>query len=200
MKSIAGLFVVFFLFSASLFSQDYVIEDDGLTDSIKKVLTIIPFQNNYYRSEIDRSLALNEEINFNTLRDRLRNELDRQLYVVLQEDFDIVSFLKDDTEEDRELLNYIFYSTASQYTHLENDEAVDRRMLANGQIKETPEQEGQSYMKTVIHHPPLLSTMQESAPSDWFLFIGEMDILILGLQERPVQPSPTYQQDQLPLL
>ena len=33
-------------------------------------------------------------------------------------------------------------------------------------------------MKTVIHHPPLLTTLQESAPSEWFLFIGELDILI----------------------
>ncbi len=178
MRSIAGLFVFLFMFSSSLFAQDFVIEDDGLSDSIKKVLTIIPFQNNYYRSEIDRALALNEKINFDQLRDRLRNELDRQLYVALQEDYDIVSFLKDDTEEDRELLNYIFYSTASQYTQVESGEAVDRRLLANGQLIETPKQEGQSYMKTVIHHPPLLNTLQESRPSDWFLFIGELDILI----------------------
>ena len=113
MKSIAKLFVLFFILSSSLYAQDYVIEDDGLTDSLKKTLTIIPFQNNYYRSEIDRALALNEKIDFNQLRDRLRNELDRQLYVALQEDFDIISFLKDDTEEDRELLNYIFQQLVS---------------------------------------------------------------------------------------
>ena len=166
------------MFSSSLYAQDYVIEDGGIKDSIKKILTIVPFQNNYYRSEIDRALALNEKIDFNQLRNRLRNELDRQLFVVLQEDYEIISFLKDDTEEDRELLNYIFYSTASQYTKVESGEAVNRRLIGNGQLVDTPEQEGKSYMKTVIHHPPLLTTLQESSPSDWFLFIGELDILL----------------------
>ncbi len=178
MRSLTGLFFLFFALSSTLHAQDYVIENDGLNDSIKKVLTIIPFQNNYYRSEIDRSLASNEKIDFNQLRDRMRNELDRQLFVALQEEFDIISFLKDDTEEDRELLNYVFYSTANQYTQIESGEAVDRRLLKNGQITDTLSQEGQSYMKTIIHHPPLLTTLQESRPSDLFLFIGELDILL----------------------
>jgi hypothetical protein len=177
MKSIITL-VLLIGFSFSIRAQDFVVNDSTSTDSIKKVLTIIPFQNNYYHSEVDRALAINEELNFNQLRDRLRNELDRQLYSALKENFDIISFLKEDTEEEREMMNYIFYSTASQYTQVGNDEEVNRRLLANGQLVETSKPEGKTYMKTIIHHPPLLQTMKKANPSDWFLFIGELDILL----------------------
>lgn len=168
----------FILFSASILNaQDFVIEDDGLSDTLKPVLALIPFQNNYYRSEIDRSLAAKENLDYQSLKNTLRKELDRQLFMILKDDFEVISLLKDNSQEDQEILDYIFYSTASSFTNLESGEEVDRQLLSKGQIKTAPEQEGQRYMKTVIHHPPLMKTLEEQLPSDYYLFIGELDIL-----------------------
>lgn len=178
MKSIFGSLSIVLFFSTSLFSQDFVIEDDGLNDSLRKTIAIIPFQNNYYRSEIDRSLAASEHLDFQSLRDVQRKELDKQLYLILNDEYNVLSFLKDKNEDDQELLDYIFYSTASSYTNLESDEKVDRSILGLGQIKEAPISEDQRYMKTVIHHPPLMATLAEQLPADLYLFIGELDILL----------------------
>jgi len=178
MKSILGSLSIILFFSASLFSQDFVIEEDGLNDSLRKTIAIIPFQNNYYRSEIDRSLAAGENLDYQSLRDAQRKELDKQLYLILDDEYNVLSFLKDNNEEDQELLDYIFYSTASSYTDLESDEKVERSILGLGQINEAPISEDQRYMKTVIHHPPLMTTLADQLPADLYLFIGELDILL----------------------
>ena len=178
MKSIYGCLSILLFISTSLFSQDFVIEDDGLNDSLKKTIAIIPFQNNYYRSEIDRSLAASENIDYQSLRDAQRKELDKQLYLILSNEYEVYSFLKDKSQDDQELLDYIFYSTASSYTNIESDEKVDRSILSLGQINEAPMNEDQRYMKTVIHHPPLMATLAEQLPADLYLFIGELDILL----------------------
>jgi hypothetical protein len=159
-------------------AQDFVIDEELASDSVKPVLTIIPFQGNYYRSEIDRSLAKSEALDYKTLKYSLRKELDRNLYMILKDNFDVNSLLKDNSEEDQKTLDYIFYSTASTYTYLESDEKVERKLLGNGQIKEAPYVEGQRYMKTLIHNPKLLEVLMTDLYSDYFLFIGELDILL----------------------
>lgn len=178
MRPVVGIFSLLLLISAPLFSQDFVIEESDTNDSLNKTISLIPFQNNYYRSEIDRSLAASENLDFQALRNALRSELDRQLFMILSDDFRVVSFLKNSTQDDQELLEYIYYSTASSYSNLETGEQVDRRILDMGQIKEAPMEEDQRYMKTVIHHPPLLETLSAQLPSDLYLFIGELDILL----------------------
>ena len=171
------IFSLFFLLDLS--AQEYVMDTNEANDSLKqKEICLIPFQNKYYRSEVDRSMAVNEGMDFKQLRDQLRRELDRQLYMILDEDFDVVSLLKNGGEEDWELMNYIFSSTAGSYTELEAETEVQRKLLANGQIKEAPKTEGQRYMKTVVHHPPLFSTLEENLGADYYLFIGELDILM----------------------
>ncbi len=178
MKIFIGLVLTFLGLSFSINAQDHVLDHESASDSVKMVLTIIPFPNNYYRSEIDRSLAKNENIDFNSLRDGMKKELDRQLFMILKDDFTINSLLKNDTEDDRELLDYIYYSTASSYTNLETGDKVERGLINNGQIKEATIQEGQRYMKTVIHNPSFFVTVEEQVPSDLYLFIGELDILL----------------------
>lgn len=178
MRIASGIFSVLLLFTSPLFSQEYVIENHDFSDSLQKTITIIPFQNNYYRSEIDRSLGASENLNFQELRDVLRSELDRQLYMILNDEYNVVSFLKNSSQDDQELLEYIYYSTASSYSSLESGEKVERNMLDMGQIKEAPIEEDQRYMKTVIHHAPLLETLSGQLPSDLYLFIGELDILL----------------------
>lgn len=179
MKKVFFLLAVSLLSGASVYAQDYVIDQVELQDTIeKKVITLIPFQNKYYRSEIDRSLGMSENINFQDLRDGLRKELDKQLFMILDDDFEVKSFLKNDSEEEREILDYVFYGTAGSYTALEENEKVERGLVKNGQIKEAPVEEGQRYMKTVIHHPPLISTLNKASNSDYYLFIGELDILL----------------------
>jgi hypothetical protein len=178
MRIVLGIFSVLLLFTAPLFSQEYVIENSEVNDSLQKTITLIPFQNNYYRSEIDRSLGASENLDFQALRDALRSELDRQLYMILNDEYNVVSFLKNSTQDDQELLEYIYYSTASSYSSLETGEQIDRSILDLGQIKEAPVEEDQRYMKTVIHHPPLLETLSKQLPSDLYLFIGELDILL----------------------
>ena len=174
-----SLFVLLiFLVSYSLQAQDFVIEDESEVDSIKTVLTLIPFQGANYRSEIDRSLAKNEALDYQGLKYAMRQELDRQLYLILSDRFEVHSLLKDNSEEDQKLLDYIFYSTASSYTYVESDEKVDRNLLKGGQIKEAPTQEGQRYMKTVLHNPELMVTLEDQLPSTYYLFIGELDILL----------------------
>lgn len=178
MKVVVGLILAFLGLSLSINAQDHVLDHESASDSVKTVLTIIPFPNNYYRSDIDRSLAKNENIDFNSLRNGMRKELDRQLFMILKDDFTINSLLKNDTEEDRELLEYIYFSTASSYTYLESGNKVERGLINSGQIKEVPTQEGQRYMKTVIHNPSFFVTVEEQVPSDLYLFIGELDILL----------------------
>lgn len=178
MRLLIVLFTAFFITSLSVNAQEFVIEDEVSEDSLKQVLTLIPFQSIYFRSEIDRSLSASEGLDYKSLKDALRKELDRQLYMILKDDYEVSSLLKDNSEKDQELLNYIFYSTASSYTYLESGEKVDRKLVGNGQVKEAPKQEGQRYMKTVIHNPTLIETLDESLPSDYYLFIGELDILL----------------------
>lgn len=178
MRITAVLIVLFLTSSLKLVAQDFVIEDVLLVDSVKPVLTLIPFQGNYYRSEIDRSLAKSESLDYQSLKYNLRKELDRNLYMILKDDFKVNSLLKDNSEEDQKTLDYIFYSTASTYTYLESDEKVERKLVGDGQIKEAPYQEGQRYMKTLIHNPQLIETLMNELPSDYFLFIGELDILL----------------------
>jgi len=178
MKNTVVFLLLFTMGPLSTWAQDFVIDEELSTDSIKQVLTIIPFQGNYYRSEIDRSLAKSEDLDYKTLKYSLRKELDRNLYIILKDNFKVNSLLKDNSKEDQETLDYIFYSTASTYTYLENDETVDRKLLGNGQIKEAPYVEGQRYMKTLIHNPKLLETLMSDLYSDYFLFIGELDILL----------------------
>lgn len=159
-------------------AQDFVIEDESEVDSIKPVLTLVPFQGANYRSEIDRSLARNESLDYQGLKYSMRQELDRQLYMILSDRFNVNSLLKDNSEEDQKLLDYIFYSTASSFTYLESGEKVDRNLLKGGQIKEAPTQEGQRYMKTILHNPELMVTLEDQIPSTYYLFIGELDILL----------------------
>lgn len=170
--------LLLFFISVSLHAQDFVIDEGAKVDSIKPVLSLIPFQSIYYRSEIDRSLAKNESIDYQSLTYSLRKELDRQLFMILSDKFNVNSLLKDNSEEDQELLDYIFYSTASSYTKLESQEKVERNLLQRGQIKEAPLQEEQRYMKTLIHNPNLMDSMEDKLPSDYYLFIGELDILL----------------------
>jgi hypothetical protein len=178
MRKIILLAFLFILHGFSAIGQDFVIEEELKVDSLKPVLTLIPFQSNYYRSEIDRSLAKNEGLDYQNLKYRLRNELDRQLYMILSDDFEVNSLLKDNSEEDQKELDYIFYSTASSFTYLESDEKVDRKLLSKGQINSAPVYEGQRYMKTIIHNPELMPTLMNDLPSSYFLFIGELDILL----------------------
>lgn len=174
-----AFFLTVFFFSSVLLveAQDFVVDEGMAKDSLKSSLVLIPFQNNYYRSEIDRSLATKEGIDYQSLKNSLRKELDRQLFMILKDDYDVISLLKDNSKEDQEILDYIFYATASSYTDVESDDKVDRKLLSGGQIKEAPVQEGQRYMKTVIHHPPLMTTLEKQLPADYYLFIGELDIL-----------------------
>lgn len=170
--------LLLFSVSISLHAQDFVIDEGVEVDTIKPVLSLIPFQSIYYRSEIDRSLAESESIDYQSLKYSLRKELDRQLFMILSDEFKVNSLLKDNSEEDQKLLDYIFYSTASSYTQLESQEKVDRKLLQNGQIKEAPVQDEQRYMKTLIHNPNLMDSMKDQLPSDYYLFIGELDILL----------------------
>ena len=65
------IFSLFFLLDLS--AQEYVMDTNEANDSLKqKEICLIPFQNKYYRSEVDRSMAVNEGMDFKQLRDQLR--------------------------------------------------------------------------------------------------------------------------------
>jgi len=80
MKIFIGLVLTFLGLSFSINAQDHVLDHESASDSVKMVLTIIPFPNNYYRSEIDRSLAKNENIDL--LRAKMLSLIKKRHYQI----------------------------------------------------------------------------------------------------------------------
>jgi hypothetical protein len=165
--------------------------------SYKPSVLVIPFESKMYISDIDRDLAIKNEMNFQDIKAKFRAALDREIFISLKKYFNPLSFYSIEPQEAKTELSYIYNSIGYKYEVVPEEEVVKKETVGKkliGKFKKKEKEEEyieagirkgeivsqvdnrEKYMKTKLSNEKLLPNLNSRYKASHYIFINELDI------------------------
>lgn len=156
-------------------------------------LLLIPFESKMYLSDVNRDLALANNLNSQQIIERFNAAIDQSILYTFQEKCNVSSFYLLDDQESISDLGYIYQNRKLEYelvSSTEEQTKVDKlkskfkkkednsyqgAKIINGEIV-SKRDDRERYMKAVVTNQKLLDSLSEKFSNKYFLFINELDI------------------------
>lgn len=192
--------VLIFAMNSVVFGQSRTYESSQKPDTFFiepdfNSLLIIPFEPHMYRSDIDRKVGAENNLNFQEVRGYFRLGLDNALYLATKDKY-IVTRMHAGIADINKDLNYIYASISYDYKEVERPkpetraEAIKNKIddkkkskqpapgtrIEQGQIISVPDNR-EKYMSLRIVNEDLLDFLADKYKGALFLFITELDII-----------------------
>lgn len=166
--------------------------DQAINLNQKSVL-IVPFESKMYLSDINKSLAENNNLTSIQIIDRFTTAIDQSIYYAFQEKCKVSSFYGIEDSSVTEDLNYVYDNLQLEYELVSVTEdktkaeklkaklkkkegnSYKRGQINNGEIITTRDVR-ERYMKAVVTDNKMLDSMHFRFNNDFFLFINQLDI------------------------
>jgi hypothetical protein len=165
--------------------------------SNKQSVLIIPFESKMYLSDIDRDLALKNEMNFRDIKAKFRAALDREIFIAVKKYYNPLSFYSIEPQEAIKELAYIYNSIGYKYEVVPQEEVVKKEnvgtkvmgkfkkkkkedeyieaKIQNGEIVSQVDNR-EKYMKTTLPNEKLIPNLNKQYNATHYIFINELDI------------------------
>lgn len=154
---------------------------------------LVPFESKMYLSDINKELALENELNSNQIIQRFTSGIDQSIYYTFQKRCNITSFYQLDDEESSLDLNYIYDNIKLEYELVSTGEQASSLEKVKNKLKKKGEKDYQGgeirngeiyterdnrerYMKAIVENNNMLDSMHYKFDNTYFLFITELDI------------------------
>ena len=172
-------------------------ENTSLGMSNKSSVLVVPFESKMYISDIDKSLAQENELNFQDIKAKFRAALDREIFIALKQYFNPLSFYSIEPQESRKELAYIYNSIGYKYEVVPEEVVVKKEGVGKklaGKFKKKKKEDKyikagvqggevvsqvdnrEKYMKTTLPNPKLLPSLNRKYQATHYIFINELDI------------------------
>jgi hypothetical protein len=156
-------------------------------------LLVVPFESMMYISDINRDLAIANDLTSKEIIDRFTAAIDQSILYTFQEKCNVSSFYLLDDNESKTDLKYIFENRTLEYELVsktqektksqklkeklkkKEDDSYQRGRIENGQIV-TKRDVRDRYMKAVVSSPKILDSISSKFSNKYFLFVNELDI------------------------
>ncbi|MBL4592212.1 MAG: hypothetical protein JKX68_00175 [Flavobacteriales bacterium] len=170
-------------------------EEEVVTE--KSAVLVVPFESKMYLSDIDRDLALKNEMNFQDIKAKFRAALDREIFIALKQYYKPLSFYAIDPKESVKELAYIYNSIGYKYEVVPEEVVVKKETagkkflkkfkkkkkekkyieagVENGQIVSEVDNR-EKYMKTKLTNEKLLPNLNKKYRASYYVFINQLDI------------------------
>lgn len=166
---------------------------DGPINLNEQSVLIIPFESHYYLSDVNRTLARQNQLSTDEIIARFTAAIDQSLLYAFEEKCTVNSFYLLDDEESKSDLTYLFSNRKLQYELVEKteEESKIKKLSKAFQKKEDNTYQGASiqegqiiskrddrerYMKALINDSKVLDSISGKFENDYFLFVNELDI------------------------
>jgi hypothetical protein len=156
-------------------------------------LLVVPFESMMYISDINRDLAIANNLTSKEILDRFTSAIDQSILYTFQEKCNVSSFYLLDDDESKSDLKYIYENRRLEYELVskteeksktqklkeklkkKEEESYQRGRIENGQIV-TKRDVRDRYMKAVVSSPKVLDSLSSKFSNKYFLFVNELDI------------------------
>ena len=156
-------------------------------------LLVVPFESVMYLSDVNRDLALANNLSSKEILERFTSALDQSILYTFQEKCNVSSFYLLEDDESIKDLKYIFKNRKLEYELVsktedkskteklkaklkkKQDDSYQKGKIENGQIV-TKRDERERYMKALITDQMVLDSMSQKFSNKFFLFVNELDI------------------------
>lgn len=195
MKNTILLLILFC--SSIVFSQETTSGEFILNESSNKnnVLTI-PFESKMYLSDIDKDLAIKNNMSYQEIKATFRAALDKEIFVSLKQYYQPLSFYSIDPKEAKKELAYIYNSIGYKYELVPEEDVVEKKKPAqkilnkfkkkkdeeyieagihNGEIVSRVDNR-EKYMKTTLSNENLIANLNKKYEAKYYIFVNELDI------------------------
>ena len=191
------LTLIVVVFASQFFAQNNT-TGSAVTNEVstkKNTVLLIPFEPRMYISDIDRDLAVKNELTYKDIKEKFRSALDQNLFITFKSSYNALSFYTIDPKESYEELSYIYNSIGYKYEVMPEENKVENNNIGkklinrfkkkeeepkeagiyNGQVV-APIDDREKYMKTNITNDNLITTLNQKYQAKYYLFINELDI------------------------
>ena len=166
--------------------------DEAINLSQKSIL-VVPFESKMYLSDINKSLAENNNLNSSQIIKRLTAAIDQSIYYAFEQKCKVSSFYGMEDTSVTQDLNYIYDNLQLEYELVsvtedqtkaeklkaklkkKEDNSYQKGQVNNGEIV-TVRDVRERYMKTIITDQHMLDSMHFKFDNDYFLFVNQLDI------------------------
>lgn len=156
-------------------------------------LLLVPFESVMYLSDVNRDLAIANNLTSQQILERFTSALDQSILYTFQEKCNVSSFYLLDDDESVNDLKYIFEHRKLEYELVsktieqtkteklkskfkkKEDDSYQRGRIEGGQII-TKRDDRERYMKALITDQMVLDSMSQKFSNKFFLFVNELDI------------------------
>ncbi len=165
--------------------------------SYKPSVLVVPFESKMYISDIDKDLAIKNEMNFQDIKAKFRAALDREIFIALKKYYNPLSFYSIEPQESRKELAYIYNSIGYKYEVIPEEVVVKKETVGKkliGKFKKKPKEKEyikagiqngevvsqvdnrEKYMKTTLANEKLLPNLNKKYKASHYVFINQLDI------------------------
>ena len=154
---------------------------------------MVPFESKMYLSDINKDLALENNLNAEEIIQRFTNGIDQSIYYTFRDRCNITSFYELDDQESVKDLNYIYDNLKLEYELVSQGDQTSGLDKMKNKLKKKEDQEykrgeirageiyserdeRERYMKAVVQNNDMLDSMHFKFDNSYFLFITELDI------------------------
>ncbi len=159
----------------------------------QKSILIVPFESKMYLSDINKSIAENNNLTSNQIINRFTTAIDQSIYYAFQEKCTVNSFYGIEDTAVTADLNYVYDNLKLEYELVsvtedktkaeklkaklkkKEDNSYNRGQINNGEVI-TKADFRERYMKTVVTDQKMLDSMHFKFDNDYFLFVNQLDI------------------------
>lgn len=156
-------------------------------------LLLVPFESVMYLSDVNRDLAVANNLTSQQILERFTSALDQSILYTFQEKCNVSSFYLLDDDESVNDLKYIFEHRKLEYELVsktveqtkteklkaklkkKEDDSYQKGRIEGGQII-TKRDDRERYMKALITDQLVLDSMSQKFSNKFFLFVNELDI------------------------
>ena len=156
-------------------------------------LLIIPLERMMYISDINKDLALANDLSSEEILNRFSTAIDQSIQYTFQDKCNISSFYGLEDEESETDIKYVFDSRKLQYELVsltvektkaeklkeklkkKEDNSYQRGRIEGGQVV-TKRDDRERYMKALVTNNKMLDSMSSKFNNNFFLFVNELDI------------------------
>lgn len=154
---------------------------------------MVPFESKMYLSDINKELAVENNLTADQIIQRFINGIDQSIYYTFRDRCNITSFYELQDGESGKDLNYIYDNLKLEYELVskgdqssgfdkmknkfkkKEDQEYKRGEIRDGEIY-SERDERERYMKAVVENNEMLDSMHFKFDNSYFLFITELDI------------------------
>ena len=215
--------IAFMCFSFLSFSQDETMRifqndvseyrnDTLWTSANQPTLILIPFDPKMYKSQIDRSIGMNDGTNYQQIVGNWRVGLDNVLFIEMDAKYSIIRMIAEDEDRKKDL-NALYGASSLDYRLVPKEETTEKKKLKLPKLKLKEEEVKETTQGTRIENGQIVSendgnkrfmacVVRDSAIFDYmngkhgavlYLFINQFDVgPMVGLDYRAYE-SDEYQ-------